>query len=126
MHGVPWAALTAVDMVSGHIRWEVPLGSIEKLAHLPFSWELGTPGAGGPLVTAGGLVFIGYTLDDQFRAFDLNTGKTLWKTDLPAAGMATPMSYAIGGEQYVVMPAGGHSMYGSSKGDSVVAYKLRR
>ncbi|MFT4046426.1 MAG: pyrroloquinoline quinone-dependent dehydrogenase [Solimonas sp.] len=121
----PWAALTAVDMVTGQIRWEVPLGSIEKLAHLPFSWELGTPGAGGPLVTAGGLVFIGYTLDDQFRAFDLKTGKTLWKTDLPAAGMATPMSYEVNGEQYVVMPAGGHSMYGTSKSDAVVAYKLK-
>jgi quinoprotein glucose dehydrogenase len=121
----PWAKLTAIDMTSGKIVWEVPLGSIEKLAHLPFSWELGTPGAGGPLITAGGVTFIGYTLDDQFRAFDLKTGKTLWKTSLPAAGMATPMSYEINGEQYVVIPAGGHSMYGSSKGDSVMAYKLK-
>lgn len=120
----PWAALTAVDMVSGSIRWEVPLGSVDKLAHLPFDWELGTPGAGGPLVTAGGLVFIGYTLDDRFRAFDLRTGKTLWKMPLPAAGMATPVSYEVNGEQYVVLTAGGHSMYGSTKGDSVVAYKL--
>lgn len=121
----PWAALTAVDMVTGTIRWEVPLGSIDKLAHLPFEWELGTPGAGGPLVTAGGLVFIGYTMDDRLRAFDLRTGKTVWKADLPAAGMATPMSYEVNGEQYVVLTAGGHSMYGSTKGDSVVAYKLK-
>lgn len=122
----PWAALTAVDLVNKKIVWEAPLGSIEKLAHLPFSWELGTPGAGGPLVTAGGLVFIGYTLDDKFRAFDLLTGETLWKADLPTAGMATPMTYEVKGEQYVVLTAGGHSMYGTIKGDSVLAYKLKR
>jgi quinoprotein glucose dehydrogenase len=122
----PWAALTAVDMVTGKVRWEVPLGSIEKLAPVPIPWELGTPGAGGPLVTAGGLVFIGYTLDDKIRAFDLNTGETLWKASLPAAGTATPITYEVNAEQYVVLPAGGHSIYGSTKGDSVVAYKLQR
>jgi len=122
----PWAVLSAVDLASGSLRWQVALGSIEKLAHLPFSWELGTPGAGGPLITAGGLVFIGYTLDDEFRAFDLRTGDTVWKTSLPAAGMATPVAYEANGEQYVVLTAGGHSMYGSTKGDSVVAYNLRQ
>ena len=120
----PWAALTAVDLVSGTIRWEVPLGSIDKMAPIPIPWEPGTPGAGGPLVTAGGLVFIGYTLDDKIRAFDLLTGKTLWKAPLHAAGTATPVTYEVNGEQYVVLPAGGHSMYGTTKGDSVVAYKL--
>lgn len=120
----PWAVLTAVDLVTGTKQWEVPLGSIEKLSPLPIPWELGTPGAGGPLVTAGGLVFIGYTLDNKLRAFDLQTGKTVWKTELPAAGTATPVTYEIKGEQYIVMAAGGHSMYGTTRGDSVVAYKL--
>jgi len=120
----PWAALTAIDLVRAEIVWEVPLGSIEKLAPVPIPWELGTPGAGGPLITAGGLVFIGYTLDDKFRAFDMKTGEVIWKTDLPAAGTATPITYESGGEQYVVIPAGGHSMYGSTKSDAVMAYKL--
>jgi len=125
----PWAALTAVDMKTKKIVWEVPLGSIEKMSPLPMPEEmskLGTPGAGGPLVTAGGLVFIGYTLDDKLRAFDLQTGKELWSTDLPAAGTAVPVTYEIDGEQYIVIPAGGHSMYMSTMGDSVVAYKLKR
>lgn len=122
----PWAALTAVDLVKKEIVWEAPLGSIEKLAPVPIPWELGTPGAGGPLVTAGGLVFIGYTLDDKFRAFDLQTGEVVWKTELPAAGTAVPVTYEVNGEQYIVIPAGGHSMYGSTMGDSVVAYKLKQ
>ena len=110
--------------------WQVPLGSIDKMLPVSMPWEMdlnfGTPGAGGPLVTAGGLVFIGYTLDDRFRAFDLKTGEVLWKADLPAAGTAVPVSYVAGGEQYVVIPAGGHSMYQSTLGDSVVAYKLKQ
>ncbi|GAB3115160.1 pyrroloquinoline quinone-dependent dehydrogenase [Aestuariicella hydrocarbonica] len=122
----PWAALTAIDLVKKEIVWEVPLGSIKKMASLPFDWFLGTPGAGGPLVTAGGLVFIGYTLDNSFRAFDMATGETLWETDLPAAGTSIPVTYEVNGEQYIVIPAGGHSMYGSTMGDSVMAYKLKR
>ena len=126
----PWAALTAVDMKKGEILWEVPLGSIDKMLPVTLPWEmdlsLGTPGAGGPLLTAGGLVFIGYTLDDRFRAFDVSTGEVLWQADLPAAGTAVPVTYEAGGEQYIVIPAGGHSMYQSTLGDSVMAYKLKR
>jgi quinoprotein glucose dehydrogenase len=125
----PWAALSAVDMEKGEILWEVPLGSIDKMLPVKLPWEmdlsLGTPGAGGPLVTAGGLVFIGYTLDDRFRAFDMKTGEVLWQADLPAAGTSVPVSYEAGGEQYIVIPAGGHTMYRSTLGDSVMAYKLK-
>lgn len=128
----PWAALTAIDIVDKKIVWEVPLGDIGKMmpfqppAFLNFNTRLGTPGAGGPLVTAGGVAFIGYTLDNTFRAFDLHTGKTLWETDLPAAGTAVPVSYEVNGEQYVVIAAGGHTMYQSTMGDSVMAYKLKK
>lgn len=126
----PWAALTTVDLVKREIVWEAPLGSIEKMLPFRLPWDIdleyGTPGAGGLLVTAGGLVFIGYTLDDMLRAFDLRTGKVLWKTQLPAAGVGVPVTYEIEGEQYIVIAAGGHSMYGSTMGDAVLAYKLKR
>lgn len=125
----PWAGLTAIDIVNKRVLWDVPLGKIDKMAPMPmpsfFDSELGTPGAGGPLLTAGGLLFIGYTLDDRVRAFDAKTGKVLWVADLPAAGVGVPSTYEVNGEQYVVIPAGGHSMYGSTMGDSVVAYKLK-
>ncbi len=121
----PLAALTAVDMRSGEIVWESALGDVDKMLSLLFSIEIGTPGAGGPLITAGGLVFIGYSTDDTFRAFDLHSGEVLWETDLPAAGTAMPITYEVGGEQYVVIPAGGHSMYQTTLGDSVMAYRLR-
>jgi quinoprotein glucose dehydrogenase len=125
----PFAALTAVDLTHRKILWEVPLGSIAGMLGLPVSWnfgQIGTPGAGAPLVTAGGLVFIGYSLDNRFRAFDLQTGEVLWQTKLPAAGTAVPVSYEVDGQQYVVMPAGGHTMYMSKMGDSVMAYRLKK
>jgi len=120
----PWARLTAVDLVKKQIVWEVPLGSIEKLAPIPIPWELGTPGGGAPLVTAGGLVFLGFTTDDRFRAFDLHTGEVLWSSELPASANSTPVSYRYRGEQYVVVPAGGHTMWGAGTGDAVLAFKL--
>ncbi len=122
----PWASLVALDIVKKKILWEVPLGSIKKLAPFPLDIHLGTPGAGGPLLTAGGLVFIGFTLDDTFRAFDADTGEILWEADVPAAAVSMPVTYEVDGEQYIVVAAGGHSMYGSTMGDAVVAFKLKK
>ena len=122
----PWAALTAVNMKTKEIEWEVALGSVDKMSPFPMPWDLGMPGAGGPLVTAGGLIFIGYSLDDTLKAFNLTTGELLWEGDLPAAGTSVPVSYEVDGEQYIVIPAGGHSMYNSTMGDSVMAFKLKK
>lgn len=122
----PWAKLTAVDLVSGRIKWQVPFGTIEKLMpwiHLPLA--MGTPHAGGPIVTKGGLAFIAATIDDKFRAFDLDSGEVLWQTQLPAGGQSTPMTYAVGGTQYIAIEAGGHPYYNTTRGDYLLAYALQ-
>jgi quinoprotein glucose dehydrogenase len=115
----PWGKLTAVDMVHGTIKWQIPLGDTPFI-HM----NVGVPVLGGPIVTAGGLVFIAASLtDDRFRAFDVETGKMLWEVKLPAGGQATPMTYSIGGRQYLVIAAGGYKG-DSTRGDSLVAYAL--
>ena len=120
----PWGKLSAVDLETGSLAWEVVLGNTRKLAPLGLSLELGTPTLGGPLVTDGRLVFIGSTMDNLLRAFDAQTGKLLWAGELPYGGHATPMTYATGGRQYVVIAAGGHPVLGSEIGDAVVAFAL--
>jgi len=120
----PWGTLAAVDMVRGKILWQVPLGTTRDLSGLPFGLNYGLPGLGGPLVTAGGLVFIGAVMDDYLRAFDIDTGEELWRGRLPAGGQATPMTYQLGGRQYVVIAAGGHGSLGTRRGDYVVAFAL--
>ncbi|MGE5624459.1 MAG: pyrroloquinoline quinone-dependent dehydrogenase [Bacillota bacterium] len=115
----PWGKLTAVDMEHGTIKWQIPLGD-DPLLHV----NIGMPVIGGPMVTAGGLVFIAASLkDDRFRAFDLETGKLLWDDKLPAGGQATPMTYSVGGRQFVVIAAGGYKG-DTTRGDYVVAYAL--
>jgi quinoprotein glucose dehydrogenase len=122
----PWGTLLAIDTDTGQVQWEVPLGTIRDLAPVPLPIRWGTPNLGGPIVTGGGLVFIGAAMDNYLRAFDLETGKELWKGRLPAGGQATPMSYRLGerGRQFVVIAAGGHGRMGTDIGDSVVAFAL--
>jgi quinoprotein glucose dehydrogenase len=122
----PWGELHAIDMHDGRVLWSVPLGTTEDLA--PFSQYLlgktGTPNFGGPIATAGGLVFIGAAMDNYLRAFDAKTGKELWRGRLPAGGQATPMTYMWKGRQYVVIAAGGHAKSDTKRGDTVIAFAL--
>jgi quinoprotein glucose dehydrogenase len=122
----PWGTLAAVDLASGRVRWEVPFGTTRDLTPIPVGLPLGLPSMGGPVVTASGLVFIGAALDDFLRAFDVETGKELWRARLPAGGQATPMTYRLrpDGRQYVVIAAGGHGTLGTRQGDWLVAYAL--
>jgi quinoprotein glucose dehydrogenase len=121
----PWGTLTAVDMVDGTIRWQVPLGS---LAPGNPAVPVGAPSLGGPIATAGGLVFIaGTTIDPSLRAFDVETGKEIWKFQLPTAGGATPMTYQTrkSGKQFLVIAAGGHrGVTEEPQKDSIVAFTL--
>jgi quinoprotein glucose dehydrogenase len=114
----PWGTLAGVDLSTGAIRWQEPLGS------MAMGLIRGLPNLGGPIVTAGGLVFIGAARDDKLRAFDAATGTELWHAPLPAGGQATPMTYVEGGRQFVVIAAGGHNRLGSRLGDAVVAFAL--
>jgi quinoprotein glucose dehydrogenase len=118
----PWGTLNAIDLNRGTIDWTVPLGELPELTKRGIP-PTGTENYGGPVVTAGGLLFIGATKDERFRAFDKATGKVLWETSLPAGGYATPATYAVGGKQYVVIAAGGGKM-GTKSGDAYVAFAL--
>jgi quinoprotein glucose dehydrogenase len=121
----PWGTLAAVDLLSGRVRWQVPLGTIPRLAEVPGSIAWGSPNLGGSIVTAGGLVFIAAAMDQYLRAFDIETGQELWKGALPAGGQATPMTYrGSDGKQYVVIAAGGHGRLGTTLGDYVIAFAL--
>jgi quinoprotein glucose dehydrogenase len=120
----PWGTLNAIDLENGTIAWRIPLGEYPELATKGMR-NTGTENYGGPLVTAGGLLFIGATnYDRKFRAYDKRNGKLLWETVLPAAGNATPATYEVNGRQYVVIAAGG----GKSKaptGASLHAFGVR-
>jgi quinoprotein glucose dehydrogenase len=121
----PWGTLTAVDLAAGTIRWQVPLGSMEDFGGKHADVPPGSINLGGPIVTAGGLVFLAGTTDPHIRAFDSTTGKLLWQAGLPASGHATPMTYQMDGRQYLVIAAGGHQAIREEPlGDALVAYAL--
>jgi quinoprotein glucose dehydrogenase len=125
----PWGSLMSVDLQKRTIVWQTPLGTSRDLlpAFLP-SRNFGTPNLGGPMVTAGGLIFIAAASDRYLRAFDLDTGKQLWQTGLPAAGNSTPISYRAGSDQrqYVVLAAGGNLSFGNPAADRLIAFALPR
>jgi len=114
----PWGTVAAVDLFSGRKVWDVPLGSF-----IP-GMNTGTITLGGPMTTAGGIVFTAAAMDNFVRAFDSETGKELWKFELAAGGQATPMTYTLNGKQYVVIAAGGHGKLGTKQGDYVIAFTL--
>ena len=126
----PWGTLTAVDLAKGTIRWQVPIGSMQNFGGPHKDVPRGTigPGSislGGSIATAGGLVFIAGTVDSSFRAFDASSGKLLWDQKLPASGNATPMTYEVGGKQFVVIAAGGNqNIREGGQADALVAFSL--
>ena len=120
----PWGTLIAIDLNTGEYRWRVTLGEWPELTAKGIP-PTGTENYGGPVVTAGGLVFIAASRDEHLRAFDRKSGKELWKAKLPAAGYATPATYSVGGRQYVVI-AGGGGTIGTQSGDAYVAFRLPR
>ncbi len=118
----PWGTLNAVDLNSGELKWKVVLGEYPELTERGIP-PTGTENYGGPLATAGGLIFIGATADETFRAFDKQTGELLWKSSLPFGGNASPSTYMVGGKQYVVISAGGGKS-GRRLGGTLVAFAL--
>ncbi|WP_133130338.1 pyrroloquinoline quinone-dependent dehydrogenase [Legionella yabuuchiae] len=119
----PWGQLTAYNINTGDIVWQIPFGRVKKG---PFKTlrRWGSPNIGGPIITKGNLLFIGATLDHEFHAYDIETGKELWTGHLPAPAVATPMTYTWNGRQYIVIAAGGHGVFNTKLSDTLIAYAL--
>ena len=118
----PWGSLSAINLNTGQLAWKIPLGEYPELIKKGIP-PTGTENYGGPVVTAGGLLFIAATRDGKFRAFNKTTGRLLWQTDLPAPGFATPSLYEAAGKQYIVIACGGGKL-GTKSGDAYVAFAL--
>jgi len=118
----PWGQLHALDLNTGEYLWQVPLGELDYLTEKGIP-PTGTENYGGPVITAGDLLFIGATKDEKFRAFNRRTGKILWETKLPYGGYATPSVYEVDGKQYIVIACGGGKM-GTQSGDTYMAFSL--
>lgn len=119
----PWGSLAAIDLNEGAVKWKVPLGEYPELVAKGIR-NTGTRNFGGAAATAGGLVFVGATADEKFRAFDTETGEMLWEYQLPYGGYATPSVFEIEGRQYVVVCAAGGTKVGTPSGDAVIAFAL--
>jgi quinoprotein glucose dehydrogenase len=119
----PWGTLNAVNLNTGELEWKIPLGEYPALAARGHR-NTGTQLFGGGIVTAGGLIFIGATQDEKFRAIDKKTGKVLWEYQLPTGGYATPATYEVNGKQFVVIAAGGGGRQLTKAGDSYIAFAL--
>jgi quinoprotein glucose dehydrogenase len=120
----PWGTLSAIDLNTGQYLWKIPFGTYPELVAKGMA-ETGSDNYGGPVVTDGGLLFIGASVfDDKFHAYDKTTGKLLWETDLPFAGLATPSTYMVNGKQYVVIAAGGGQSSRKPSGGVYVAFAL--
>lgn len=118
----PWGTLNAIDLNTGEYVWKITYGETPRLAEKGIP-QTGSESYGGPVVTASGLLFIAGTRDQKFRAYDKKSGVLLWETTLPAAGFATPSTYAVNGRQYIVIACGGTKL-GAPKGESYVAFSL--
>ena len=125
----PWGTLSAIDMTTGDLKWQIPLGQIKRFGvTVPASFGWGSPTTGGPTITGSGLIFIASTMDSKIRAIDLKTGEEAWQAGLPNMGHSVPVTYMANGRQYVVIAAGGSSRVSATIGaelsDHVVAFAL--
>ncbi|QKK28181.1 glucose/quinate/shikimate family membrane-bound PQQ-dependent dehydrogenase [Rhizobium indicum] len=121
----PWGYVAGVDLRTGKIAYMHKNGTVHDMTPLPLPFKVGVPGIGGPMLTKGGVAFLGAAVDNYLRAYDVTNGRELWQGRLPAGGQATPMTYmADDNKQYVVMVAGGHGSVGTKPGDYVIAYTL--
>ncbi|KNY17609.1 glucose dehydrogenase [Shinella sp. SUS2] len=120
----PWGYVAGANLATGEIAWKHKNGTVMDMTPLPLPFKVGVPGIGGPMITKGGVAFLGAAVDDYLRAYDLTSGRQLWEARLPAGGQATPMTYTAGDRQYVLIVAGGHGSVGTKPGDYVIAYTL--